>query len=147
MELLKPLKDEHLPEISAMVNTIAFYAKQKYELEQDLQRTLFVWTTLHDAWDYCIEHSISKDNPGELARYAVLTEQHRKDYTALTEEHSKLFQTIEALHEALTFWLAARYDFDPMRDRYELDLENNVLRKQVATVVQEQEKEEVAVEQ
>lgn len=130
LEMLIPLKDEYMPDLYARIKLLEFYNAQALECEAAAARSQYVTFALQSAFTSAIEQGISKDAPQELANVALLIEEHRTDVEQLTKRREKVLRTHEALQDALTLWLANLYGFDAVKDKYELDLDNRVLRKE-----------------
>lgn len=139
MEVLIPLKNEHMPDLFARIRLLETYQAQAQECGEALHRSKYIASILEDAFQQAIERDLSKESPQELVKVAILVQEHRVEAAQHRTRHEKLLGTHEAMKEALTLWLAKLYEFDPMKDKYELDLDNRVLRKEASVKVPEQE--------
>ena len=121
------LKTEHTVEIRARLKMIAHYEGRLGALEEQAALTMYSERVVGQAWRYAVAHGLGKDAPHDLAERATLAAALRSEYEVSSRTIASVKLLIEVLREALTFFLAERYGFDPMADAYELDVDNGVL--------------------
>ena len=124
--LVKQLKEEHIAELHARKNAIAYYEKQLYSIGQEANIAWYTYTCLEHGWEYCLQHGISIEQPTELAAYYKLVDFYQQEYRQLQEKRARYSKTVEALHEALTLFLAEQYNYDS-HEPWELDIDGQKL--------------------
>jgi hypothetical protein len=123
------IKKQHQLEIRARLSLITYYQKRLHELEEQARIPQHTQLMLERAFAYALMHGIGSDAPADLAERASLTRDLRAEYETVQRTIHSIMVIIEALQEALTFYLAEEYDFDPMKDAYELDVDGGFLYK------------------
>lgn len=130
------LKPEHTAEIYARLSMIEHYKKRLAGLEEQDALTSYTERVVEQAFRYVVRHGVGRDMPHDVGERAILAHQLAAEHETASRTIASVTLLIETLREALTFFLAECYGFDPLRDAYELDVDNGVLRK----VSQSQEK-------
>lgn len=141
LEMLVPLKEEHIPDIHARLALHDFYEQQAIEEETAANRAQYTYLAFEQSFTVAVMLGLSKEEPQELARVATLIARYRAEHAAHEAACNNFKQTASALREAFTLWLAHLYHFDAVRDHYELDLDNRVLRRKAHELAPQEEKE------
>lgn len=123
------IKIEHIADLKARVGMIQHYLSAAQNAEMESNRTHYAALWINEGWEYCMQNQIALDKPEELRKNAALVERLVKMRNSMVEKQQLFSQVAEALQESLTFFLGKEYGFDPMKERFQLDLDHLLLIK------------------
>lgn len=116
------LKREHIEDISARIALIQHYLSLVNICEVEANKLHYAAIWINEPFTYCLETGIASDKPDELRSWAARVEKLVELRNKEVEKQNFWRSVAEGLQESLSFWLAERYGFDPMKDQVHVDL-------------------------